>query len=106
MAGLSSSSEVLRGCTGPDRAGAPPAFPSLVDVLSRLSVKQVTDTIKKGVGRMPSFPNIDCAKINALVDYLRTSYPSAKSDAAKELRITVRSVTAITWKALRLRFRC
>ena len=72
-------------CHGPDRAGAPPAFPSVVDVLSRLSVKQVTDTIKNGNGRMPSFPNIDDAKIHALIDYLRTSPPSAKSDAAKEL---------------------
>jgi mono/diheme cytochrome c family protein len=72
-------------CHGPDRAGAPPAFPPVVDVLSRLSVKQVTDTIKNGNGRMPSFPNIDGAKINALIEYLRTSSPNAKSDAAKEL---------------------
>jgi glucose dehydrogenase len=72
-------------CHGPDRAGAPPAFPSLVDVLSRLSVQQVTDAIKKGDGRMPSFPNIDDAEIKAIIDYLRQDSSGAKSDAAKEL---------------------
>jgi quinoprotein glucose dehydrogenase len=46
-------------CHGVDRAGAPPAFPSLVGVLSRLTVEKVTDNVKKGNGRMPSFPNID-----------------------------------------------
>jgi len=59
-------------CHGPDRAGAPPEFPSMVNVLSRLTVQQVTDNVKKGNGRMPSFPNIDDALLNALIDYLRT----------------------------------
>jgi quinoprotein glucose dehydrogenase len=44
-----------------DRGGAPPAFPSLVGVLDRLTVEKVTDNVKKGNGRMPSFPNIDDA---------------------------------------------
>ena len=70
-------------CHGPDRAGAPPAFPSLVDVLKRLSVQQVTDNVKKGNGRMPSFPNIDDAHLNTLIEFLRT--PAGKSDATKEL---------------------
>lgn len=59
-------------CHGPNRAGAPPDFPSLIGVLSRLSVEKVTENVKKGNGRMPSFPNIDDAKITALIDYLRT----------------------------------
>jgi hypothetical protein len=56
-----------------------------VDVLSRLSVEQVTDNVKKGNGRMPSFPNIDDTRLNALIDYLRTGSTAAKSDAPKEL---------------------
>ena len=68
-------------CHGPDRAGAPPAFPSLAGVLSRLSVQQVTDNVKKGNGRMPSFPNIDDARLNALIEYLRTG---AGAGAGKE----------------------
>jgi glucose dehydrogenase len=70
-------------CHGTDRAGAPPAFPSLVGVFSRLSAQQVNDNIKKGNGRMPSFPNIDDARLNALVEYLRTgASPGAGKESA------------------------
>jgi glucose dehydrogenase len=82
-------------CHGPDRAGAPPAFPSLVDVFGHLSVQQVTGNVKKGNGRMPSFPNIDDAHLNALVEYLRTGSNAAKSDAPKELpSVPVQAMTA------------
>jgi len=64
-------------CHGADRSGAPPTFPSLVDVLKRLTVDQVTNNVKNGNGRMPSFPNIDDSHLNALVDYLRTGGPQA-----------------------------
>jgi quinoprotein glucose dehydrogenase len=59
-------------CHGPERKGAPPAFPSLVDVMSRLTAEQVAETVKKGKGRMPSFPGIDDAGMKDLVAYLRT----------------------------------
>jgi glucose dehydrogenase len=76
-------------CHGTDRAGAPPDFPSLVDVLSRLTLEKVTDNVKKGNGRMPSFPNIDDARLNALIDYLRTGgagkESTGKAEAGKEL---------------------
>ena len=60
-------------CHGNNRAGSPPAYPSLVDVLSRLTVQQVTDNVKNGNGRMPSFPNIDDEKMKALIEFLRSS---------------------------------
>jgi glucose dehydrogenase len=60
-------------CHGDNRAGSPPAFPSLIDVLSRLTVQQVRDDVKQGKGRMPSFPNIDEPRLDALIEYLRTS---------------------------------
>jgi glucose dehydrogenase len=83
-------------CHGVDRAGAPPAFPSLVDVLSRLTVEKVVDNVKKGNGRMPSFPNIDDSKVNALIDYLRTGGP-AKAGGSKELgSVPVQEMTAQT----------
>jgi glucose dehydrogenase len=82
-------------CHGPDRAGAPPAFPSLVDVFGHLSLQQVSDNVKKGNGRMPSFPNIDDTHLNALVDYLRTGSAAGKSDAPKELAsVPVQAMTA------------
>jgi mono/diheme cytochrome c family protein len=68
-------------CHGPNRAGAPPDFPSLVGILNRLSIEKVTDNVKKGNGRMPSFPNIDDAHLNALIEYLRTD---AGAGAGKE----------------------
>jgi quinoprotein glucose dehydrogenase len=59
-------------CHGVNRAGAPPAFPSLVGVLNRLTAEQVTENVKNGKGRMPSFPGIDDPALASLLDYLRT----------------------------------
>jgi glucose dehydrogenase len=69
-------------CHGVNRAGAPPAFPSLVDAVPRLGVAKITDTIRHGGGRMPSFPNVEDQKLTALLDYLRTP---AEAGAGKEL---------------------
>ena len=76
-------------CHGPERAGAPPAFPSLVDIAKRLAPDKIADTVQHGKGRMPSFPNIDDARLTALLDFLRTDVDAARSkelatvDAAK-----------------------
>jgi quinoprotein glucose dehydrogenase len=59
-------------CHGENRAGSPPAFPSLVGVTSRLDSKSISATIKNGKGRMPGFPNISEDQLKALVDYLST----------------------------------
>ena len=59
-------------CHGPERAGAPPAFPSLVDVGKRLTQEKIQSNIQHGNGRMPSFPNIDEARLTALMEFLRT----------------------------------
>jgi glucose dehydrogenase len=71
-------------CHGIDRAGSPPAFPSLIDVEKRLPPDKVAATIHSGTGRMPSFPNIDADHVQLLLDYLRTGGPStaAKSEMA------------------------
>jgi len=68
-------------CHGPNRAGSPPAFPSLVDVLGRMTIDQVRETIRQGKGRMPSFPNIDDARLSTLVEFLRTRPPAAQPAA-------------------------
>jgi glucose dehydrogenase len=72
-------------CHGTNLEGAPPAFPSLVDVLSRLKVEKVTNNVKNGTGRMPSFPNIDDAQMKALIEYLRANSSTVRGDAGKEL---------------------
>jgi glucose dehydrogenase len=82
-------------CHGEDRSGAPPAFPSLVGILDRLTVQQVTDTIHGGKGRMPSFPNVGADDLTALLEYLRGPAPQGeKSSAAKELSTVPAQSTA------------
>jgi glucose dehydrogenase len=69
-------------CHGVDRTGAPPAFPSLVDVEKRLTAEKITAAIHQGAGRMPSFPNIRDEKLSSLLDYLRSG---KAPEAAKEM---------------------
>ncbi len=64
-------------CHGVDRAGSPPAFPSLIGIEKRMPDAKVIATIHQGGGRMPSFPNIEGEHLNALVSYLRTAGASA-----------------------------
>lgn len=63
-------------CHGDDRAGSPPAFPSLVGVDKRLTSAQIAETIHQGKGRMPSFPNLRDGKLTALLEYVRTGKSS------------------------------
>jgi quinoprotein glucose dehydrogenase len=69
-------------CHGVDLKGSPPAFPSLLNVLQRLSVHQVVDTVRGGKGRMPAFPNLDEEHLNAVIDYLRYGPPADVKDRA------------------------
>jgi mono/diheme cytochrome c family protein len=64
-------------CHGIDRAGAPPAFPSLVDIGKRLPTDKIVDKIHQGVGRMPSFPNIEGEHLDSLVSFLRNAGAAA-----------------------------
>ena len=65
-------------CHGVNRAGSPPTIPSLVDVEKRLGREKVIAQIHHGTGRMPSFPNLDDAKMSALLEYLRTPVDTGK----------------------------
>jgi glucose dehydrogenase len=59
-------------CHGGERKGAPPAFPTLIDIDKRLTDAQISTVIQNGKGRMPSFPNVEQARLTALLDYLKT----------------------------------
>ena len=59
-------------CHGTDRAGTPPTFPSLIDATQNMSVEQMTDVIHSGRGRMPGYPQINDAALQALLQYVRT----------------------------------
>ena len=60
-------------CHGANRAGAPPAFPSLVGVTQRLTDAQIAAILAHGRGRMPALPNLTNTQTAALLDFLRTS---------------------------------
>ena len=64
-------------CHGVDRAGSPPTFPSLVNIANRLPSDKIVDTIHHGAGRMPSFPNVEGAHLDALLTYLRSAGAAA-----------------------------
>lgn len=57
-------------CHGANRAGSPPAFPSLIGIESRMSAEQIANTIHGGRGRMPAFPNITGPTLDELLAYL------------------------------------
>jgi glucose dehydrogenase len=57
-------------CHGGDRAGNPPAFPSLVDIDKRLTPTQIVEVIHNGRGRMPGFPSLRDARLDELMDFL------------------------------------
>jgi quinoprotein glucose dehydrogenase len=71
-------------CHGVERAGAPPDFPSLAGVGKRLTDQKIADAVRQGTGRMPSSPNIDGARLAALLEFLRTD-PTAATETKKEL---------------------
>jgi glucose dehydrogenase len=75
-------------CHGLDRAGSPPSFPALTDVNKRLSDEKIKQTVRQGIGRMPSFPNVNDQGMIDLLDFLRTPVKVAgdkKEMAAKAL---------------------
>jgi glucose dehydrogenase len=75
-------------CHGIDLAGSPPAFPSLVKIDDRLTDAKITQTIHQGIGRMPSFPNIDEARTADLLNYLRTGDAGSAAADKKEMAST------------------
>jgi quinoprotein glucose dehydrogenase len=70
-------------CHGADRSGAPPAYPSLIDIDKQKSAAEIAEIVHQGRGRMPSFPNLQDKTLNALIEYLRTGKDEARqtSDA-------------------------
>ncbi len=66
-------------CHGPDRKGAPPAFPSLIE--SALTDGQMAATIRAGRGRMPAF-NLQDDAMTALLGYVRSGEDKEMASAA------------------------
>jgi quinoprotein glucose dehydrogenase len=57
-------------CHGSDRAGAPPAIPSLVNAAVHFGDGTIKAVVKNGAGDMPPFPSLNDAALTALIAYL------------------------------------
>ena len=80
-------------CHRDDLNGAPPEIPSLAGVAGRRQLGVITNVIRQGAGRMPSFPNLSAEALSAVVEYLRTGESinageTAKSPLAMKYRFT------------------
>jgi quinoprotein glucose dehydrogenase len=71
-------------CHGVNRAGSPPAFPSLVDIRSRISDAEIVERIRGGKGRMPAFPNLSGEDVQALLSFLKTTDKDAEGPSTSE----------------------
>jgi quinoprotein glucose dehydrogenase len=68
-------------CHGADRAGQPPAFPSLVGIRSRMTDAQIAEQTRSGKGRMPAFPDLTDAQIKEILQFLAA--PDIKGSASQ-----------------------
>ena len=71
------------GCHLEDRSGAPPEFPSLVDLGKRRSEETVRRTLRQGGGRMPGFAHLGGDALEAILGFVLhgkdTSVPTGRA---------------------------
>jgi quinoprotein glucose dehydrogenase len=68
-------------CHGSNREGAPPTFPSLVDIGKKRSREDLIRFVREGSGRMPSFDYLE-KNVDEIVDFLLTGKDSGVVDEA------------------------
>ncbi len=59
-------------CHRDDRVGAPPSIPTLIGIGDRKTFAEITTVVRQGAGRMPGFPALDQAAVNAIVQFTLT----------------------------------
>ncbi len=57
-------------CHRDDRSGAPPQIPALKNLQGKRSAQEIAAIIRQGAGRMPGFPSLKQADIEAIVQYV------------------------------------
>jgi quinoprotein glucose dehydrogenase len=72
-------------CHGETMAGSPPAIPALLGVANRMSVAEVSATIKNGKGRMPGFANLSADQLSGLLAYVMSGGTRADDKDKKEM---------------------
>jgi quinoprotein glucose dehydrogenase len=73
------------GCHGDDLKGAPPTFPTLVDIGKRRTREELTTIIREGTGRMPGFNDLG-RNVNEIVEFLMTGKDTGAVDAEAEAK--------------------
>ncbi|MFZ1135556.1 MAG: PQQ-binding-like beta-propeller repeat protein [Candidatus Korobacteraceae bacterium] len=73
-------------CHGDNRAGSPPAFPSLIDIDKRSKQTEIAEIIHNGRGRMTGFPALTPADTADLLHFLGTPMQPvpARADAGNK----------------------
>jgi quinoprotein glucose dehydrogenase len=71
------------GCHGDDLKGAPPTFPSLVDIGQRRSREELLSIVREGTGRMPGFADLG-RNVNEIVDFLITGKDTGDNTSAAQ----------------------
>jgi quinoprotein glucose dehydrogenase len=59
-------------CHRDDRAGTPPQIASLVGIGDRRTFSDIVTAVREGRGRMPGFPQLEAAAVNAIVQFVLT----------------------------------
>ena len=59
-------------CHRDDRLGTPPSIPTLIGIGDRQTFGEIAAVVQQGAGRMPGFPTLDQAEVNAIVQYTIT----------------------------------
>jgi len=72
-------------CHRDNLAGAPPDFPSLIDVTKRHTPDQIIALLSQGKGRMPSFPNVQGESLAALLAYINNGVQSPVAAQNREM---------------------
>jgi quinoprotein glucose dehydrogenase len=75
-------------CHGSNREGKPPGIPSLVEVRTRLSEKQIEDIVRYGKSQMPAFARLANPEVEAIVTYL--SHPDLAPDVPASTKPVVK----------------
>jgi quinoprotein glucose dehydrogenase len=70
-------------CHRDDKAGTPPAIPSLTDVGTRRTRAEIETIIQRGAGRMPGFPTIQGDSLRGVVDFVLGVAPSGESSSER-----------------------
>jgi quinoprotein glucose dehydrogenase len=70
-------------CHGDNPQGAPPTFPSLIDIGKRRSRQELITLIREGTGRMPAFDYLE-KNVDEIVDFLLTGKDAGVVDPSTQ----------------------